>query len=63
MTKYAAVSRHFIISWSWVLISMQSAGLGGGGGGVTQISIGAGAEVHSAVIQPTGGNVPKNLDH
>ena len=36
-------------------------GGGGGGGGYSRISIGA--EVHSAVIQPTGGNVPKNLDH
>ena len=33
------------------------------GGGDSQISNGAVAEVHSAVIQPTGGNGPKNLDH
>ena len=34
-----------------------------GEGGDSQISNGAGAAVHSAVIQPTGGNGPKNLDH
>ena len=46
-----------------VLNSMQSAGVGRGGGGDTQLSNGAGAKVHSAVIQHTGGEAPTNLDH